>query len=150
MNRSTSNWIMSTITCRHCFRRVAPADIQRDFLCRPCHLLADLFPMGELNRRRRGHVFLPSLMLNRMPERFTTEDTPCSEKTLYLHYFAGGMDWYIAEFDPESGLALSYSPNGPFEWGTVNLANMERLVAHFGVIERDLDFEPCTRRELGT
>jgi hypothetical protein len=53
MNRSTYNWIGSTIQFRHCYERVT--HVGNDFLCTSCHQLTRLFPNGETNRRR-GHA----------------------------------------------------------------------------------------------
>ena len=37
--------------------------------------------------------------LNRIPRLYETENTPAEEKLIYLHFFIGGCDWYIAEYD---------------------------------------------------
>lgn len=148
MNRSTATWIISTIQCRHCSARVT--HVEDDFLCTPCHQLAELFPTGERNRRRRGHIFLSSTMLRTIPALYATEDTPLDVKRLHAHYFLGSHDWYIAELDPEAGRAFGYSTGGACEWGYMDLVEMEALVAGWNVIERDLHFVPTTTQELGT
>ena len=147
MNRSTYNWIGSTIQCRHCSELVTHAG--SDFLCTPCHQLAELFPQGESNRRRRGHAFLTTTMLKTIPALYATEDVPCAKKTLFAHYFYGSHDWYIAELDPETGRAFAYCPGHPGEWGYVDIAEMEATVGAMSVVERDLYFTPTTTRELG-
>jgi hypothetical protein len=111
-----------------------------------------LFPNGESNRARRGHEFAPGALLARIPGLYETEDTPLPEKTLYIHYFIGGSDWYVAEIDHETGLAFGHTDLGlgfP-EWGYFDLAELERTVVHeLFVIERDIDFTPQTAKELG-
>ena len=152
MNRSTANWIMNTIQCRHCYRRVAAREVGNDFLCRSCHAVATLFPTGERNRYRRGHDFITGAMLLKIPALYATEDTPLPEKTLYVHYFAGACDWYVCELDLTSGRAFGYADLGMGcpEWGYFDLREMEETVVHgWIVIERDLDFTPTTAGELG-
>jgi hypothetical protein len=152
MNRSTAKWIGSTIQCRHCNERVNQDEVGKDYLCRPCHQLAQLFPTGESNRRRRGHAFVTSSMLKTIPALYATEDTSLAEKTLHAHYFLGACDWYVAELDPETGLAFGHADLGMGfpEWGYFNLVELEQTVVHgWLVIERDLHFTPCTTLELG-
>ncbi len=152
MNRSTANWIMKTIQCRRCFRRVAASEVGNDFLCRACHVLAQLFPQGERNRRRRGHAFITGAILLKVPALYATEDTPLPEKTLFAHFFVRACDWYVCELDPATGRAFGYADlgMGSPEWGYFDLVEMEETVVHgWMVIERDLDFTPTTARELG-
>lgn len=150
MNRSTAKWIMSTIQCRRCYRRVDSSEVGSDFLCRSCHQLAELFPDGESNRRRQGHDFITASLLRSIPALYSTEDIPCPDKTLFVHYFFGEQDWYVAELDPDTGIAWAFCPAFPYDWGYVNLVDMEAVVSAFGVIERDLDFAPTTARKLGS
>ena len=150
MNRSTYNWIGSTIQCRHCSELVTHAG--SDFLCTQCHQLTELFPQGESNRRRRGHAFLTTTMLKTIPALYATEATPLAEKTLFAHYFLGACDWYVAELDPETGLAFGHADLGMGlpEWGYFNLVEMEATLVHeWLVIERDVHFTPRTVLELG-
>ncbi len=152
MNRSTANWIMNTIQCRHCYRRVVPSEVGSDYLCRSCHALAQLFPAGERNRRCRGHDFLNATMLRTIPVLYATEETPLAEKTIYAHYFVGACDWYVSELDPTTGQAFGYADLGMGcpEWGYFDLVEMEETVVNgWVVIERDLDFAPARARELG-
>ena len=37
--------------------------------------------------------------LNRIPRLYLTESTPLQGKLVYLHFFIGGSDWYVCEFD---------------------------------------------------
>ncbi len=152
MNRSAANWIMNTIQCRRCSKRVPASEVGNDFLCPSCHAHATLFPSGERNRRRRGHDFVTGSMLQRIPLLYATEDTPLPGKTLYVHYVVGACDWYVAELDPTTGRAFGYADLGMGcpEWGYFDLVEMEETVVHgWIVIERDVDFTPTTAGELG-
>ena len=53
--------------------------------------------------------------LDRIPRLYDTEHTPAEEKLIYLHFFIGGCDWYIAEYDGDDlffGFAIL---NGDYE-----------------------------------
>ena len=39
--------------------------------------------------------------LSRIPRLYETEHIPLQDKLIYLHFFIGSCDWYIAEFDGE-------------------------------------------------
>ena len=52
---------------------------------------------------------------------------PIGDKTIWLHYFAGPCDWWVAEYDPASGNAFGYaclSDPDNAEWGYTNLADL--------------------------
>lgn len=37
--------------------------------------------------------------LDCIPRLYETESIPLSEKYVHLHFFIGGCDWYIVEYD---------------------------------------------------
>ena len=39
--------------------------------------------------------------LSKIPRLYETEHIPLQDKLIYLHFFIGGCDWYIAKFDGE-------------------------------------------------
>ena len=117
----------------------------------------------EKHRRERGHAFYPPAdQLAQVPGLYGTEPVPTAEKVLHLHYFTGGCDWWIAEYDPASGDAFGYACLGDpdnAEWGYSNLADLEALYSPGGIhrdptgagpvqisprllVERDLDWTP--------
>ena len=105
-------------------------------------------PLVETLRRRRGHRFFPSVGQARtIPALYETEQVAAPDKTLHVHYFAGGSDWWIAEYDPQTGMAFGYAclgdPQGA-EWGYVDLTELEAVAVQRGlvVVERDLHWEP--------
>lgn len=81
--------------------------------------------------RERGHAFqAPADVLATVPGLYATESTPIDEKSVRLHYFAGGWDWYVVEIDPVEALAFGFvtSPLCPTgEWGYVDLAELAVL-----------------------
>jgi len=64
--------------------------------------------------------------LAKIPGLYETEEVPLEEKLVFLHFFIGGSDWFICEYDGEdlfwatpSSTAISKWPNG----GTFRLMN---------------------------
>ncbi|GAA4033994.1 hypothetical protein GCM10023063_17380 [Arthrobacter methylotrophus] len=103
---------------------------------------------AETQRKRRGHDFYPPAEeMASWPELYATDgDGPLGDKPIQAHYFQGGMDWYIAEYDPKANEAFGYVNLGHGgEWGYIDLAEVESVRGQFGLpIERDLDFTPGT------
>ena len=106
---------------------------------------------SETLRARRGHNFLPGqAALNEIPALYATESVALDDKTVHLHYFAGGSDWYIVEVDPGSWEAFGFARVGgyePGEWGYIDLNELEQVsvttrAGYPLVVERDLDWSP--------
>lgn len=103
---------------------------------------------AETQRARRGHDFYPPAEeMAAWPKLYATDgDGPLGDKPLQAHYFQGGMDWYIAEYDAKENEAFGYVDLGHGgEWGYIPLGEVEAVRGQFGLpIERDLDFKPGT------
>jgi hypothetical protein len=81
--------------------------------------------------------------LARIPKLYETEDTPLKEKRICLHFFVGGCDWYIAEYDGEDlfwGFAILNGDYDNAEWGYVSFAEL-RSVKVAGWVEVDCETE---------
>jgi hypothetical protein len=73
---------------------------------------------------------------------------------LHLHYFTGGCDWWIAEYDPATGAAFGYACLGDpacAEWGYLDLSELEQVRVHGGllIVERDLHWTPTRASDAG-
>jgi hypothetical protein len=80
--------------------------------------------------------------LDRIPRLYETEDTPIEDKAIYLHFFIGGCDWYIAEFDGEDtffGYAIFNQDYQNAEWGYVSFQELKSI--KIGWIEVDCETE---------
>ena len=58
--------------------------------------------------------------LDKIPRLYQTEHTSLMDKTIWLHFFIGGCDWYIAEYDGEDlffGFAILNGDLINAEWG---------------------------------
>jgi len=68
--------------------------------------------------------------LDRLPRLYQTEDVPLAEKLIQMHFFLGGCDWWIAEFDGED-LFFGYAVlNGDWElaeWGYISLSELKSI-----------------------
>ncbi len=65
--------------------------------------------------------------LSRIPRLYDTEDTRIEDKLIHLHFFIGGCDWYIAEYDGEDlfwGFANLNDPQNA-EWGYVSFDELK-------------------------
>ncbi|MEN3308876.1 MAG: hypothetical protein V7603_5078 [Micromonosporaceae bacterium] len=107
--------------------------------------------LPETQRVRRGHPFYPpAAVVATVPRLYATEHQADGEKVLHLHYFAGGSDWWVAEYDPATGDAYGYACLGDpdnAEWGNFNLVDLERVTAGVLVIERDRHWTPVPAGE---
>ena len=69
-----------------------------------------------------------SEQLDRIPKLYETENTPLEEKLIYLHFFIGGCDWYISEYDGGDlffGFAILNSDYEMAEWGYIGFAGIK-------------------------
>ena len=68
--------------------------------------------------------------LAKIPRLYETEGVPLKEKTIYLHFFIGGCDWYVAEYDGEDlfwGYAILNGDLEMAEWGYISLDELKRI-----------------------
>lgn len=82
--------------------------------------------------------------LDRIPRLYQTEDIPLKDKLIYLHFFIGSFDWFIAEYDGED-LFWGYALNGDHdmaEWGYISFTEMkEAKVRGWLEIDRDINWQ---------
>ena len=68
--------------------------------------------------------------LDAIPRLYETENVPLNEKLIYLHFFIGGSDWYICEFDGEDlffGFAILNNDYQMAEWGYISFHELKSL-----------------------
>jgi hypothetical protein len=81
--------------------------------------------------------------LNRIPKLYQTENTPLKDKMIHLHFFIGGCDWYIAEYDGEDvfwGFAILNSDFQNAEWGYISFGELKSIKID-GWLEIDCELE---------
>ena len=116
----------------------------------------------------RRHSFLPAREeLVRVPRlRASDANGRLEDLTLWLHYFTGPCDWWVAEIDPKSWSAFGYVCLGDpqcAEWGYFDLHELEALyepprLLEIGpgvmclraqvLVERDLSWTPRKATEV--
>lgn len=80
--------------------------------------------------------------LAQMPRMYATENVPAKDKPIFMHFFLGGCDWYVAEYDGEDtffGFAILNHDHGNSEWGYVSFTELKELkVGGWLEVDRDL------------
>ena len=65
-----------------------------------------------------------------IPKLYETEDIPLKEKLVYLHFFIGGSDWYVVEYDGDDlfwGYAILNGDLDMAEWGFVSFKELRDI-----------------------
>jgi len=68
--------------------------------------------------------------LAKIPKLYETEEVSLKEKLIYLHFFIGGCDWYIAEFDGHDrfwGFAILNNDFQMAEWGYASFKELKDI-----------------------
>lgn len=81
--------------------------------------------------------------LSHIPRLYETEHIPIKDKLIYLHFFIGGCDWFIAEYDGEDifwGYAVLNGDYQNAEWGYVSFLELKSIKIQ-GFFEVDCELE---------
>ena len=85
-----------------------------------------------------------------LPPLYATEGE--GDPVALVHYFscASGWDWWLTEYDPETGEAFGLVRGFETEWGYFSIHEMEQLNCSrgFNAVERDEHFEPTRASAL--
>jgi hypothetical protein len=85
--------------------------------------------------------------LSKIPRLYETEHTQIQDKLIYLHFFIGGCDWFICEYDGEDiffGFAILNNDLQNAEWGYVSFSELKKLKMK-GFVEVDCEYESVWR-----
>lgn len=85
--------------------------------------------------------------LDHLPRIYETEAVPLQDKLIHLHFFIGGCDWYIAEFDAKDlfwGFAILNNDLEMAEWGYISFSELKSV--NVSGIEVDLDLHWKVRK----
>ena len=80
--------------------------------------------------------------LAKIPKLYETENIPLKDKLIYLHFFIGGCDWYICEYDGDD-LFWGFAHLGDeqcAEWGYISLSELKSIKID-GWLEVDCELE---------
>lgn len=89
--------------------------------------------------------------LARIPRLYETESIPLLEKTVYLHFFIGGCDWYIVEYDGDDlffGYAILNGDMVNAEWGYVSFHELRSIKIGFAEVDCDLHWQPVPAKQV--
>ncbi len=81
--------------------------------------------------------------LDRIPRLYETENIPLRDKLIHLHFFIGGCDWYVAEYDGDDlffGYAILNDDHDCAEWGYISFRELKE-VRIGGCLEIDCETE---------
>ena len=68
--------------------------------------------------------------LAKIPKLYETENIPIKDKLIYLHFFIGGCDWHIAEYDGEDlfwCFAILNNDLQNAEWGYLSFSELKSI-----------------------
>jgi hypothetical protein len=85
--------------------------------------------------------------LSKIPRLYETEHIALEDKFIHLHFFIGGCDWYVAEFDGEDlfwGFAILNNDFQNAEWGYISFSELKSIKVG-GWLEIDCELEDFWR-----
>lgn len=80
--------------------------------------------------------------LDKIPRLYETEEIEVKDKLIYLHFFFGSCDWFIAEYDGNDiffGFVVINNDLYNAEWGYVSFSELKEL--RIGYLEIDCELE---------
>ena len=91
------------------------------------------------------------IQLSKIPKLYSTEDIPCKNKKIYMHFFIGGSDWYITEFDGDDtmfGYAILNDDTEMAEWGYVSLSELKKIKMGFVEVDREIHWKKTKAEDI--
>jgi len=91
--------------------------------------------------------------LKALPKLYSTDGVPLPETMIHMHFFLGGNDWYVAEFNPEDetffGYAILNDDYQNAEWGYVSLDELKSVRTTNGMeVDRDCHWKPTKASKI--
>jgi hypothetical protein len=88
--------------------------------------------------------------LSQIPRLYETEHIPLPDKLIYLHFFIGGCDWYVCEFDGEDNFwgFANLNDYRNAEWGYVSFSELKSFSARGIEIDCDLHWKIVSAKEV--
>ena len=88
--------------------------------------------------------------LGKVPGLYQTENVELEDKIIAMHFFIGGCDWYVAEYDGEDiffgFVNLNDSQNA--EWGNFSLQELDEININGTEVDNDLHWQPKRFSEI--
>ena len=89
--------------------------------------------------------------LGGIPKLNESVEISLAEKIIYLHFFLGGTDLYVAEFDGDDrffGFVILNGDRENAEWGYFSLKEIEKIKVKGIEFDRDLFWEKRPANEV--
>ncbi len=89
--------------------------------------------------------------LDRIPRLYETEHIPAEDKLIYIHFFIGGCDWYVSEYDGDDiffGFAILNGDYENAEWGYISFAELTSIRIHGLEIDCETNWTPKKASEI--
>ena len=86
-----------------------------------------------------------------LPRLYSSQDVPPEAKIIRMHFFIGGSDWYICEWNGDDlfyGFAILNQDYQMTEWGYVSFPELKRLRIGWLEVDRDLHWHPRSACEV--
>jgi hypothetical protein len=86
-----------------------------------------------------------------LPKLYATMHIPPKDKIIYMHFFIGGCDWYVAEYDGDDlffGFAILNDDKENAEWGYISLSELDSINIHGLEIDRDLHWQSIPANKI--
>ena len=81
--------------------------------------------------------------LDKIPKFYETEHVPLKDKEIVLHFFIGGSDWFVCEYDGKNlffGFVILNNDYQCAEWGYVSFSELKSIKIN-GWLEIDCELE---------
>ena len=92
-----------------------------------------------------------SELSKKLPKIYANENTPLRDTVIHMHFFIGGCDWYIAEFDGDDmlwGFAILNEDYQMAEWGYCSYKEFRELKVGVTEVDNDLHWQPRPAGEI--
>ena len=88
--------------------------------------------------------------LGKVPGLYQTENVELEDKIIAMHFFMGGCDWYVAEYDGEDIFFGFVNLNDPqnAEWGYFSLKELDEINIKGMEVDNDLHWQPKRFSEI--
>jgi hypothetical protein len=87
-----------------------------------------------------------------LPRLYQTEAVALKDKIIHLHFFIGGCDWFIAEFDGDDlffGFTILNQDYQNAEWGYISLSELKSIkIQGWLEIDNDLHWKVRPAKEV--
>jgi hypothetical protein len=91
--------------------------------------------------------------LDKIPRIYSNEEknVPLKDQLVHMHFFMGGSDWWVTEFDGDDlffGFARLNADDQTSEWGYISLKELKELNLAGIEVDRDLYWNPKPCSEI--